>query len=156
MPTAESVIEKLQGLIDTANATTGEADTTLTDAIASLIAGFGGGSGGTVNIAQGDFTSGTTSEKVHKFKLPCPFVPTGLYLVPKTETQNRTGTATVSLLCGKSSAFKSYLYSSAIKIIKTSVSYSLSGETLTVKVGTSAEQASVFYNSMTYAWVAVG
>jgi hypothetical protein len=157
MPTAESVIEKLQGLIDTANATTGEADTTLTDAIASLIAGFGsGGSGGTVNIAQGDFTNGATPEKVYNFKLPCPFVPTGLYLVPKGETQNQTNTATVSLLCGKSSAFKSYLYSSAIKIIKTSVSYSLSGETLTVKVGTSAEQSGTFLYNMTYAWVAVG
>lgn len=114
----------------------------------------GGGSG--ANIAQGDFTSGTTPGKVYNFKLPCPFVPTGLYLVPKTEIQNGTGETTVSLLCGKSSAFKSYLYSSAIKIIKTSVSYSLSGETLTVKVGTSLEQASVFLNSTTYAWVAVG
>ena len=47
MATADSVKNKIQGLINTANATTGKADTDLTSAVGALIAGFGqGGSGG--------------------------------------------------------------------------------------------------------------
>ena len=47
MATAESVKAKIQILIDTANAATGNADTDLTTAVNSLAAGFGqGGSGG--------------------------------------------------------------------------------------------------------------
>ncbi|MBQ2384113.1 MAG: leucine-rich repeat domain-containing protein [Oscillospiraceae bacterium] len=46
MATADSVKTKLQGLIDTANATTGKEDATLTAALNSLIGGFGSGGGG--------------------------------------------------------------------------------------------------------------
>ena len=43
MATADSVKQKIQGLIDSANAATGAADTTMSAAVASLIAGFGTG-----------------------------------------------------------------------------------------------------------------
>ena len=46
MATADSVKNKIQGLINTANATTGKADTDLTSAVGALIAGFGQGGGG--------------------------------------------------------------------------------------------------------------
>ena len=45
MATADSVKNKIQGLINTANATTGKADTDLTSAVGALIAGFGQGGG---------------------------------------------------------------------------------------------------------------
>ncbi len=47
MATAESIKAKIQGLIDSANNTTGKADTDMTAAVASLIDGFGQGGGGT-------------------------------------------------------------------------------------------------------------
>ena len=43
MATADSVKNKIQGLIDSANASTGNADTDLTSAVNSLIEGFGQG-----------------------------------------------------------------------------------------------------------------
>lgn len=52
MVTANSVKSKLQELIDLANDTTGGTDTTLSTAIASLISGFGGGSGSGGNAIQ--------------------------------------------------------------------------------------------------------
>lgn len=45
MATAESVKTKIQGLIDKANETTGNADADLTTAVAALIEGFGAGGG---------------------------------------------------------------------------------------------------------------
>lgn len=62
MATAASVTAKIQNLIRTANATTGNADTDLATAIGSLIAGYGtgGGSGGLPAgisaLASGTFT----------------------------------------------------------------------------------------------------
>lgn len=47
MATVESVKAKMQGLIDTANKTTGNTDTDLTAAVNALAAGFGGGGGET-------------------------------------------------------------------------------------------------------------
>lgn len=58
MATADSVKNKIQGLINTANATTGKADTDLTSAVGALIAGFGQGGGG------GGGTSGIYMAKV--------------------------------------------------------------------------------------------
>ena len=46
MPTADSVKNKLQGLIATANEATGSSDTTLTAAVNTLVSGYGQGSGG--------------------------------------------------------------------------------------------------------------
>lgn len=54
MVTAESVKNKLRGLIDTANATTGKADTDLTAAVGALVAGFG--AGGVSAVARGSIT----------------------------------------------------------------------------------------------------
>lgn len=45
MATAESVKAKIQGLIDTANNTTGNADKDLTAAVGALVAGYGAGGG---------------------------------------------------------------------------------------------------------------
>lgn len=47
MATAESVKAKLQGLIDSANAKTGNSDTDLTTAVNALVSGYGQGGGGT-------------------------------------------------------------------------------------------------------------
>lgn len=47
MPTADSVKTKLQGLIATANETTGGNDTTLTAAVNTLVGGYGQGGGST-------------------------------------------------------------------------------------------------------------
>lgn len=49
MATAESVKGKIQGLIDSANAATGNTDADLSTAVGSLIAGFGQGGGGYTN-----------------------------------------------------------------------------------------------------------
>ena len=43
MATADSVKTKLQGLLQSANAATGNNDSTLSEAVASLVAGFGSG-----------------------------------------------------------------------------------------------------------------
>lgn len=64
MATAESVKAKIQGLIDSANTTTGSADADLTTAVGSLIAGFGQGGGGGLPagitaLASGTFTPAT-------------------------------------------------------------------------------------------------
>lgn len=50
MATAESVKGKIQGLIDSANAKTGNADADLTAAVDALIAGFGQGSDGSMEL----------------------------------------------------------------------------------------------------------
>lgn len=56
MATAESVKEKIQNLIATANSTTGGADTDLTAAVNALIAGFGTGGGGASGIYMAKIT----------------------------------------------------------------------------------------------------
>lgn len=55
MVTAESVKQKIQGLISNANNTTGNTDATLTNAVASLIAGFGTGGGEGLKYDMGEF-----------------------------------------------------------------------------------------------------
>lgn len=55
MATAESVKQKIQGLISNANNTTGNTDATLTNAVNSLIAGFGTGGGG-IQSASGEYS----------------------------------------------------------------------------------------------------
>lgn len=52
MATIESIKSKIQGLIDTANATTGDTAVDLTSAVNALIAGFGQGGGGDVKITE--------------------------------------------------------------------------------------------------------
>ena len=97
MPTAESVINKLQGLIDTANATTGEGDRTLADAIESLIAGYGSGSSG-VNVAQGVLTTGTSS--LRTVSLSCGFVPSKILIAAVRDSDTTTGGETLTSTVG--------------------------------------------------------
>lgn len=76
MATAESVKNKLQGLIDTANETTGETAADLTTAVATLVAGFGKGSdeeGGTKGFYKSlNLTSGAAGTRIN---LDFGFVP---------------------------------------------------------------------------------
>lgn len=58
MATASSVKSKIQGLIGTANGVTGNADSDLTTAVASLIAGFGAG-GSSAPFACGTYKADT-------------------------------------------------------------------------------------------------
>lgn len=57
MVTAESVKAKLQGLIATANAATGNADADLTAAVGALVAGFGQGGGNEIFKETGKITT---------------------------------------------------------------------------------------------------
>lgn len=59
MATAESVKDKLSGLIQKANQTTGKNDADLTAAIGSLIAGFGQGDSGGLAYDMGEFVFDT-------------------------------------------------------------------------------------------------
>lgn len=52
MATAESVKAKLQGLIANANAKTGKIDSTLTDAVRTLIGGYGQGGSGIIDVDE--------------------------------------------------------------------------------------------------------
>ena len=61
MATADGVKSKLQGLIDSANATTGAKDITLTAAMNTLIAGYGSG-GGSSGGARGIYMAKITPE----------------------------------------------------------------------------------------------
>ena len=59
-----SIYSKLSALLSAANTKTGESDTTLTDAIQTLIDGYGGGGGGGTGaseIASGTFTPSSDS-----------------------------------------------------------------------------------------------
>ena len=57
MATADSVKAKLQGLLDSANETTGNEDKDLTSAVAALIAGYGqGGENNVEGMYSGSFT----------------------------------------------------------------------------------------------------
>lgn len=55
-----SILSKLQALLTAANATTGETDTTLTDAVQTLVDGYGQGGGGvlTGSITPSEDTNG--------------------------------------------------------------------------------------------------
>lgn len=59
-----SIYSKLSALLTAANTTTGESDTTLTDAVQTLIDGYGQGGGGTEaedNLVTGNFTTYTNN-----------------------------------------------------------------------------------------------
>lgn len=70
MPTAESVKAKLQGIIDKSNATTGETDTTVTEAVDRLIEGYGSGGDSMAiarSIADGSITE-YVDDEIEKIK----------------------------------------------------------------------------------------
>ena len=54
-----SILSKLQALLTAANTKTGESDTTLTDAIQTLVDGYGQG-GGATNYVHGEFHTNST------------------------------------------------------------------------------------------------
>ena len=61
-----SILSKIQALITAANNTTGESDTTLTDAVQTLVDGYGQGGGGSLpsvisKIDGGEFTFATVA-----------------------------------------------------------------------------------------------
>lgn len=62
MATAESVKQKIQGLISNANNTTGNTDATLTNAVNSLIAGFGTGENEIVQFIENTITNFSNEE----------------------------------------------------------------------------------------------
>lgn len=86
MVTAESVKAKLQGLIATANAATGNADADLTAAINALVAGFGQGGGGTTpftHSAVSYFTPAADGIMTHDFDFgEIDFTPNFLLMCP--------------------------------------------------------------------------
>lgn len=88
MATADGVKNKIQGLIDSANATTGNTDTDLTTAVDALIAGFGAGSTG-VSLESGELT--TTSANFYGFTIPVTSKKSHVVIYPKVfedETHN--------------------------------------------------------------------
>ena len=78
MATAESVKQKIQGLISNANNTTGNTDATLTNAVASLIAGFGTGGGDGLKYDIGEFVLDVDTKTLHP-----PSIPHNLGEVPE-------------------------------------------------------------------------
>ena len=69
MSTVETVVSSLQSAIDLANGATGAGDTNVTDAIKSLISGYGGGGGETGSIQSGSITP---TERLSSFSFDCP------------------------------------------------------------------------------------
>ena len=59
-----TIVQKIQSLITAANAKTGESDTTLTDAVQTLVDGYGQGGGGVTKnlIGSGTYTVATTTQ----------------------------------------------------------------------------------------------
>lgn len=104
MATAESVKAKIQGLINTVNSTTGGADTDLTAAVNTLVAGFGSG-GGAFEVTEGTITptSATQSLRIpwEKGTLPllvvCVRTDLDSYVTPDNPAQTAElgGTATL-------------------------------------------------------------
>lgn len=85
MATADGVKNKIQGLIDSANATTGNTDTDLTTAVNALIAGFSSG----VALESGELT--TTSANYWEFTIPVTSKKSHVVIYPKVfedETHN--------------------------------------------------------------------
>ena len=60
-----TILQKIQSLITAANNTTGESDTTLTDAVQTLVDGYGQGGGGNTAMypVTDSYLNGTTLEK---------------------------------------------------------------------------------------------
>ncbi len=105
MATAESVKNKLQGLIDTANETTGESAADLTTAIGTLIAGFGKGSGdeGGVKVWQGSKTAPSTATGT-RVEIDFGFVPDFILVFANADVTGSTSRSYPIFTCGFSTA----------------------------------------------------
>ena len=79
-----SIRSKIQALITAANTKTGESDTTLTDAVQTLVDGYGQGSGG-ADIAPFKFVKGTMtpSQNVSDLTFPCGDITTVVFFEAK-------------------------------------------------------------------------
>ena len=102
-----SIKSKIQALITAANATTGESDTTLTDAVQTLVDGYGQGGGGSLptsisKIDGGSFTlASDTAGTGHWISHNLGVLPKCV-IVWTEDSDLRTSTATVAqryLLC---------------------------------------------------------
>ena len=80
MATAESVKGKIQGLIDSANAATGNTDVNLSTAVGTLIAGFGQGGGS--GMESGEFVS--TNSTFWVFAIPVSSKKSHFLVLPKS------------------------------------------------------------------------
>lgn len=103
MVTAESVKSKLQGLIATANAATGNADADLTAAVNALVAGFGQGGGGglpgnILEIKTGSWTQ-ATNDSTGSFTIPhgCSKQPLFVLVTSDYATSGATGNNSIQL-----------------------------------------------------------
>lgn len=128
MATIESVKAKIQGLIDTANATTGKADKDLTSAMDSMILKVESGIGDAMNIAYGDNPPKDTSKLWVKTSKPNKVIVSpitdSLEVEGDTETLellateipsgiNDSGTARVGdkiYLCGYAGSFATCIF----------------------------------------------
>lgn len=82
MATAESVKGKIQGLIDSANAATGNTDADLSTAVGSLIVGFGQGGSNGGGIETGEFVS--TASTYWAFSIPVSSKKSRFVILPKS------------------------------------------------------------------------
>lgn len=113
MVTAESVKAKLQGLIATANAATGNADADLTAAVNALVAGFGqGGGGGLFGMLNDIWTYGTFStpeylaERLQPFYCSIPAYTTGVIFFKEKKNAPCSRPTYVGILVFGSYTFK--------------------------------------------------
>ena len=87
MATAESVKGKIQGLIDSANAATGNTDADLSTAVGALVAGFGQGGGSSMESGE------LTITDYYKIAIPVSSKKTHVVIYPKTfeDEEHNTG-----------------------------------------------------------------
>lgn len=92
MATAESVKGKIQGLIDSANAATGNADADLSAAVGSLIAGFGQGGGSGMESGEMTVTA------YYRIVIPVSSKKTHVVIYPKTFEDETHHTGRISYI----------------------------------------------------------
>lgn len=85
-----SIRSKIQALITAANATTGESDATLTDAVQTLVDGYGQGGGdfGNLSMHSGEFTVSGSSETSFQITHGFSSFPILLAVYPKEPVNN--------------------------------------------------------------------
>lgn len=109
MPSTTPLTDAINALTTYANTTTGVSDTTLSDAVATLIAGYGGGgSGGSGGVYTGTFTP---TERVSSVTIDVGTSETidGLIIVPTSERPLKEGGKTVVAYLGITEGYYKYL-----------------------------------------------
>ena len=92
MATAESVKGKIQGLIDSANAATGNTDVNLSTAVGTLIAGFGQGGGSGMESGEMTVTA------YYSIVIPVSSKKTHVVIYPKTFEDETLNTGRISYI----------------------------------------------------------